>query len=409
MPCRRLRMISSRCFSSGRPFTSTTLSSMRVKTRTTAWYSSQSKCAWSRERIAHEARQVDRAEQARAIRRQRLFATRVGCANRLAPPVVVHLVDAIDEHEAGFGEIVGGSHDDVPHALRGHGLVDLAEHQAFDVAHVVRRVRPFTPDVFRGVGNVFAGNLGLPHGEGQFPIAVFAHGAHEIVGDEQRQVELPQPARLALRANELHGVGVTYIERAHLCAATATRRRDRETHLVVDIHERQRTGRIGARARHISAARTQRRKFIADAAAGFQRQARLVHLAEDVVHRVANGAGHRAVDRRGGGLVLQRSGVRRNAAGGDGAATQRPEELLIPVLAHFGQFDIGERPRDTFIGVIHVAVDRRAVLGRQAVFLVPDVEGRFLERDAACISGLKFHGGAHCGDTAPQLTVRRIG
>ena len=43
MPWRRLRMISSRCCSSGRPFTSTTLSSMRVNTRTTSLYSSQSK------------------------------------------------------------------------------------------------------------------------------------------------------------------------------------------------------------------------------------------------------------------------------------------------------------------------------------------------------------------------------
>ena len=47
MPWRRLRMISLRCCSSGRPFTSTTLSSMRVKTFTTLRYSSQSKCAFS--------------------------------------------------------------------------------------------------------------------------------------------------------------------------------------------------------------------------------------------------------------------------------------------------------------------------------------------------------------------------
>ena len=45
MPWRRLRMISSRWPSSGRPFTSTTLSSMRVNTRTTSLYSSQSKRA----------------------------------------------------------------------------------------------------------------------------------------------------------------------------------------------------------------------------------------------------------------------------------------------------------------------------------------------------------------------------
>ena len=47
MPWRRLRMISSRCLSSGNPLTSTTSSSMRVKTLTTLRYSSQSKRACS--------------------------------------------------------------------------------------------------------------------------------------------------------------------------------------------------------------------------------------------------------------------------------------------------------------------------------------------------------------------------
>ena len=47
MPWRRLRRISSRCCCSGRPLTSTTLSSMRVNTRTTSLYSSQSNVAWS--------------------------------------------------------------------------------------------------------------------------------------------------------------------------------------------------------------------------------------------------------------------------------------------------------------------------------------------------------------------------
>ncbi|MCY1250181.1 hypothetical protein D9M72_637940 [compost metagenome] len=47
MPCRRLRRISWRCCSSGRPLTSTTLSSMRVNTRTTSLYSSQSNRAWA--------------------------------------------------------------------------------------------------------------------------------------------------------------------------------------------------------------------------------------------------------------------------------------------------------------------------------------------------------------------------
>jgi hypothetical protein len=71
------------------------------------------------------------------------------------------------------------------------------------------------------------------------------------------------------------------------------------------------------------------------------------------------------------------------------------------VLAHLLLLHVGERAGDTLVGVVHAAVDRRAVLGGQAVLLVPDVEGRFLERDAAGIPGLNLHGGAHCGDAAP--------
>ena len=71
------------------------------------------------ERRRDELREIDRAEQARPVGGQRLLAARVGGADVLAPPIVVHLVDAIDEHEAGLGEIVRRRHDDVPHATRG--------------------------------------------------------------------------------------------------------------------------------------------------------------------------------------------------------------------------------------------------------------------------------------------------
>ena len=78
------------------------------------------------ERIDHEARQVDRAQQAGAVRWQRLLTAGVGCTNVLAEPVVVHLVDLVDQHETRLGEIVGGRHDNVPDAARRQRLVDLA-------------------------------------------------------------------------------------------------------------------------------------------------------------------------------------------------------------------------------------------------------------------------------------------
>src|SRR5256886_142252 len=114
--------------------------------------------------------------------------------------------------------------------------------------------------------------------------------------------------------------------------------------------------------------------------ARLQRQSRLVDLLQDVVHRVVNGARDRAVDGRGRGLVLERPGVGDDATGGNGPAPQRPQETLVPVLAHVLVLDVGERTRDALVGVVHRPVDGRTVLGREAILLVPDVERRFLER-----------------------------
>ena len=124
-------------------------------------------------------------------------------------------------------------------------------------------------------------------------------------------------------------------------------------------------------------------------------------LAQDVVHRIADRPGHRAVDRRGRGLVLQRAGVRSHAPRGDRAATQRPEKPVVPVFADRLLLDIRKRARDALVGVVHGAVERSPVLGAQSIFLVPDVQGRFLEWNAAGVPGCKLHGGAHFGNTSP--------
>src|SRR5690606_39471202 len=47
-----------------------------------------------------------------------LLAAGVGRPDRFAPPVVVQLVDAIDEDEARLGVVVGGDHDHVPQMTR---------------------------------------------------------------------------------------------------------------------------------------------------------------------------------------------------------------------------------------------------------------------------------------------------
>ena len=139
------------------------------------------------ERIDDETREVHRTQQARAIGRQRLLAARVGGADVLAPPVVVHLVDAVDEDEAWLGEVIGGRHDDVPHAPRRNGLVHLAGHQALVVDDVAIMRGPLAPDHLRRVVERFLGRIVflLAQREGQFPVGVVAHRGHELVGDEQ--------------------------------------------------------------------------------------------------------------------------------------------------------------------------------------------------------------------------------
>ena len=89
-----------------------------------------------------------------------------------------------------------------------------------------------------------------------------------------------------------------------------------------------------------------------------------------------------AVDRRGRGLVTRRAGVRRDAARGNRAAVQRPDEALVPFArVSAAPRQPRERLRDALIGAVDVAIDRLARLRLQAVLRVPDVERRFLERD----------------------------
>ena len=288
------------------------------------------------ERIDHEFGEIHRTQQARAVWRQRLLAAWIGGADVLRPPVVVHLVDPVDQDEAGFREIVGRGHDHVPHAARRQGLVDLAGDQALLVRDIASRcpaIRATRICEVSSRSGRSASNSFRPQRKGELPLAVALDRLHEFIGDQQRQIELPQAAVLALGANEFEHVGMADIEGAHLRAAPAAGRRHGEAHLVVDIHERQRAGGIGAGARDVGAARPQGREFVSDAAPRLQREPGFMNLVQNIVHRIADRAGYRAIDGRCGRLVFERAGVRGDAAGRNRAMAQRPQKRFVPLLA----------------------------------------------------------------------------
>ncbi|MNF47647.1 hypothetical protein D3C84_288540 [compost metagenome] len=308
---------------------------------------------------------------------------RVGRPDRLAPPVVVQLVDPVDEDEAGLGEVVGGDHDHVPQVPGLDAAVDLAGHQAVLARYVAVVHRPVAPDHLGRVMEVqLVPFLGV-HRVEQRPFGVVLHRVHEGIADQQAEVELAQAAVLALGADELAHIRVADVEGAHLGATAAAGGAHGEAHLVVDIHERQRPAGLGTGAGNVGAVRAQGAEFVTDAATGLEGEPGFMDLAEDVVHGVEDGAGDRAVDGRGGRLEVLGAGVGDDPPGRHRAVAQGPEEAFVPVFAgrgvglHFGQGAGNALP-----GGVRGDVDRRAVLVLEAVLAVPDVLRRRLQGDA---------------------------
>ena len=75
---------------------------------------------------AHQARQVDRAEEAGAVGRQRLFAAGIGRVDGLAVGEIVARVDAVNEDHTRLGVVVGRPGDRVEQRPGADRLIDLA-------------------------------------------------------------------------------------------------------------------------------------------------------------------------------------------------------------------------------------------------------------------------------------------
>ncbi|MNZ48157.1 hypothetical protein D3C78_658950 [compost metagenome] len=318
---------------------------------------------------------------------------RIGRADLLAPPVVVQLVDPVDEDEARFGVVVGGDHDHVPQVTCLDPAVDPAGDPAVLADQVFVVHRPVAPDDVLRVLQVDLVALLLVYREDQRPVGIVVHRFHEAVGDQQAEVELAQAAVFALGADEFAHVRMADVEGAHLRAAAAAGGADGEAHLVVDIHERQRPAGVRAGAGNVGAARAQGAELVADAAAGLECQAGLVDFLQDVVHGVMDDSGDGAVDGGSGRLVALCAGVGNDPSGGNGTVAQCPEEALVPVLAlGLVAFDIGQCSRHSPPGTVDAVVDRRAVLLLETVLAVPDVLRGGLQGEGSlvCATGARI-------------------
>ena len=185
------------------------------------------------------------------------------------------------------------------------------------------------------------------------------------------------------------------IEGPHLRTPATAGGGHRETHLVVDIHERQRTRGVRACTGNVRPSRPQRRKLVADTTSGFQRQTRLMHFVQDVIHRILDGSRYRAIDGGRRRLVLESTGIGSDTTRGDGTAAQRPDKALEPVLPHRLMLDVCQSTRDALVGVVHGLVDGRAIFGHKAVFLFPDIDRRILKRNRIDVARLEFHYAVH--------------
>ena len=254
------------------------------------------------------------------------------------------------------------------------GTVHAARHLSERIGDVAVVDRPASPhDRLRIVEvDIVVLDLRMRERERELPSGVIANRVHEFPGDQEGKVELAQSAVLALCANEVEDVRVANVEGGHLSTSASARRRDGETHPVVDVHERERPRRVRSGARDVCALGPQRGELVADAAAGLESEARLMHLLEDVVHRILDGPGYGAVDRRRRRFVFQRTGIRHDPPARNRTLAQRPQELFVPVRAQLvGRLDAGDGVRHATVGFVDAPIDDRTVAFLQPILACP--------------------------------------
>ncbi len=309
------------------------------------------------ERVLDVQGQVDRAQAAAAVGRQRLFGAGIGRLDHLAVIEVVVLVHAVEEQDARLGVIVGGFHDLVPQVAGGQ----LAVH----------------PMAILALVGAAGAHLGIGFGAvGQFDFGIVVDRFHEGIGDADRDVEVGQVA-LVLGVDEDFDIRMVAAQHAHLGATAGAGGFDGLAGAVEDAHVGNRAGSARLGALDVGALRPDAGKVIADAAAathgfgglgqrGVDAGLAVGGLDDGVADRL-----HEAVDQRG---LQVGTGGGIDAAGRDEAVFLCPQELGFPMGAVLFLFDLGQRIGDT---AAHVMDAGFRTLG---VFLDQNLGGNFLFR-----------------------------
>ena len=268
--------------------------------------------------------------------------TGVCSSDGLAIPQVVQLVDAIDEDHARLSHFVGGADDLVPQITRLDGPEDSGDT--------------------------------VPVRELQVPVVAPANRVHEVVGDQDGQVEHAKTGSVLLGGDEVLDVGVIATHGCHHGAATFARAHDRPAHGVPYVHEAQRPRRIGGNTFHLGTFRTDRGEVVADPATLLHGQSGFTEHGENAVHAVRNGAHDIAVeesDRTAG-----------PSAGGDAAGRKelvvfQGIEEILGMRRGVKLFRFSQSAGDTKPSVLDSFVKRRAVRHLKAIFLVPNLGRNF--------------------------------
>lgn len=259
------------------------------------------------ERIDDELREVERAEIAGAIGRQGFLRAGVGRAQGLAVGEVVGRIDAVDEQQPRLCAIKGTRADSCPQFARTN-TPDDAAFCGFPGAG------PEPLDVLSRIA--FSKRV---IGEDQRPCRIGLHGAHEVVGYQDRKVESGQRIRLALRIDELFDIRKVAAQRGHHGAAACAGGEDGGAHGIPDPHEGDRTGGDHASPAGGTAARAQGRKVVADSAALLHRLRAFLESLEDALHRILDHTHDKAAEESHPARRLRLRGCVRRAGSGSRA------------------------------------------------------------------------------------------